>query len=91
MFVDNFAEEYLGIKLKPYQKLILKAMEKKDGISYYINPRRVYKRNLMEYQIEMAKALKMNFIVRRRGITEYCENGKLVKFDLYKGDGYCEK
>ena len=81
MDIDNFAEEYLGIKLKPYQKLMLKAMEKRNELSYYIDPRRTYKRNLMEYQIEMAKALKMNFIVRRRGITERYENGKLVKVE----------
>lgn len=81
MDIDNFAEEYLGIKLKPYQKLMLKAVEKKDGMSYYINPRRVYKRNLMEYQIEMAKALKMNFIVRRYNRFERYENGKLVKIE----------
>lgn len=81
MVVDNFAEEYLGVKLKPYQKLMLKAMEKKNELSYYIDPRRVYKRNLMEYQIEMAKALKMNFIVRRYNRFERYENGKLVKIE----------
>ena len=81
MDIDNFAEEYLGIKLKPYQKLMLKTMEKKNGVSYYINPRCAYKRNLMEYQIEMAKALKMNFIVRRCDRIERYEDGKLVKVE----------
>ena len=56
-------------------------MEKKKELSYYIDPRRVYKRNLMEYQIEMAKALKMNFIVRRYNRFERYENGKLVKIE----------
>lgn len=81
MVVDNFAEEYLGVKLKPYQKLMLKAVEKKDEISYYINPRCGYKRNLMECQIEIAKALKMNFIVNRYNRIERYENGKLVKIE----------
>lgn len=56
-------------------------MEKKNKISYYINPRRTYKRSLIEYQIAMAKALKMSFIVYRHNRIEHYENGKLVKVE----------
>lgn len=81
MDIGEFMEEYTGIKLRPHQRLILEAMQKKNEISYYINPRRTYKRSLMEYQIEMAKSLKMNFIVNRYDRIERYENGKLVKVE----------
>lgn len=81
MDIGEFIEEYTGVKLKPYQKLMLKAMKKKDAMSYYINPRRVYKGNLIEYQIEIAKASKMNFIVYRYDRIEHYENGELVKVE----------
>lgn len=80
MNYDEYLETFLkGLNLKWYQLAYMKALSKVKCAEYFYMPRRTGKDWLFRQQIEMAKALKMNFrVATKDGIIEY-KNGKKVK------------
>lgn len=79
-----FCEDFLKVKLLPYQKLLLEAMNQKDKFVNFINSFRHGKKILWDIHIEYMKAMGMSFEVwKPEGIDVY-ENGELVKILKHK-------
>lgn len=79
-----FAEDFYGIKLYPYQKILLNTLNKVNNVkdfisnSFYKNYSH-YKNMFKTTYIEYIKEEKMDFQIWKRDCIEIYEKGKLVK------------
>ena len=75
----SFVENFMNIKLNPYQKIILNMRATSQG-KRRISSRTQCKRAISDANIEYMKAMEMDFSVFRPEGTENYKKGKLISF-----------
>ena len=77
----KFAEDFLGIQLNPWQKILISILNKGKECKEIVfdSPERRFKRLLAKAQIEYMKNEEMDFWIIKPDCYEKYEKGKLVK------------
>jgi hypothetical protein len=74
-----FAKDFYGVKLLPYQKIMLEAMTKIDIAKSYITSRLNSKKFVFDLNLAYMMAMEMNFEVWSKNGIDVYEKGVLVK------------
>jgi hypothetical protein len=81
----QFVEDFYGVKLLPYQKILLNCMIGIDKTKDYFFSRINSKKFIGEASIEYSKNMGMDFQVWTPNEIEVYEKGKLIRTVKYKG------
>ena len=83
LFIKTF---YSDIRLNLWQKIMIKALVKKDSIVSYIQSMIAKKRYENKYRLKLMEEMKMDFEVWKSDRIEIYEKGTLAKIIKNKGE-----